>query len=411
MSISVGLKPINQQRTRTSFPFRTVDVRSCDRGAVLLFALASAATLSIWSIDPFPERIYEGGVFLLAGWFALRRNLQLGLRPFTWAVVACWGFAQLAAGATVYRDATLNGSLRVSALAATALVSSAVFRQPPGRGRLLPWFLPGFACFGCLLSVLSVIAYFASPGKILWLFPSPYPDVWGPFLSRNNFAQFLELAFPVALWLACSERRETYSWMSAGMLACGLASASRAGAVLLVIETLAVFLLVRPRPARRLVMGVVAGALAFATLAGGQTLLHRFQDSDFLRDRREIFASSLAMIAERPWAGYGLGTFATVYPEFARFDPGSVVEHAHSDWLEWAVEGGGPYATAWLLLAVALLRPALRSVWGIGVLAVFLHALVDHPFARIGVAAWVFILAGVLENTGVKVALTKRRAE
>jgi O-antigen ligase len=124
-------------------------------------------------------------------------------------------------------------------------------------------------------------------------------------------------------------------------------------------------------------------------------LLERLQDPDPMRDRREIFASTAAMIAERPWTGYGLGTFATVYPEFARFDPGAVVEHAHNDWLEWAAEGGWPYAALWLLLALATLRPAVESIWGI---AVFLHALVDYPLARLGVAAWLFILVGVLES-------------
>ena len=141
-----------------------------------------------------------------------------------------------------------------------------------------------------------------------------------------------------------------------------------------------------------------AGVMAFAALAGGEVLVHRLRDPDPFRDRREIFEASLAMIGARPWTGYGLGNFATVYPEFARFDPGAVVEHAHNDWLEWATEGGWPYAAAWMLLAIAALRPAFRSIWGIGVPAVFGHALVDDPFARLGVAAWVFILMGALES-------------
>lgn len=265
------------------------------------------------------------------------------------------------------------------------------------------------------MGVTSVVAYYASPGRILWLLPSPYPDVWGPFLSRNNFAQFLELAFPVALWLACSARqageRSVYMWMSAAMLSCGVASASRAGAVLLIMETLAVLLLVRPRPSGRLVAWFALGAIAFAALAGGDTVIHRFHDSDPFRYRREIAISSLAMIAERPWTGYGLGAFATVYPEFARFDSGAVVEHAHNDWLEWATEGGWPYAALWLLLALAVVRPALRSIWGIGVLAVFLHAVVDYPFARFGVAAWVFVLIGALENNPAKTTPLKRRTK
>jgi O-antigen ligase len=73
-----------------------------------------------------------------------------------------------------------------------------------------------------------------------------------------------------------------------------------------------------------------------------------------------------------------------------------VVEHAHNDWLEWAAEGGLPYALAWLVVAVSVVRPAVRSMWGLGVLAVFLHAFVDYPFARFGVSAWTMALLGAL---------------
>ncbi len=374
----------------------------------MLLMLAAAATLAIGSADPFLEWAYEGSVFLLAGWVAIRRDLRAGPVLVTTAVLALWGFGQLAAGATVYRYATLNGSLRVAALAATALAASELFRHTEARERLLGWF----AWFGFLVAVSSLLAYYTSPGRIFWFFPSPYPDVWGPFLSRNNFAQFLELAVPVSLWLGCTRGGGVvYLWMGAAMLACGLVSASRAGAVLLILETAAVFVLVRPPALRRLILRFALGVIAFAAVAGGEVLVHRLQDSDPLRDRREIFRSSLAMIAARPWTGYGLGNFATVYPEFARFDPGAAVEHAHNDWLEWATEGGWPYAAVWTLLAVGVTRPALRSIWGIGVPAVFVHALVDYPFARFGVTAWVFILAGALESIGRGTALLSRRSE
>jgi O-antigen ligase len=318
----------------------------------------------------------------------------------TAALLAAWGFGQLAAGATVYRYATLNASLRVAALSATALVASVVFERAEARDRLLRWL----AWFGFLLSIASVVAYYTSPGRIFWLLPSPYPDVWGPFLSRNNFAQFLELAFPVSLWLGCTARRPRrgtpYLWMSATMLAGGLASASRAGAVLLILEAVLVFALARPPASGRLIPLFAAGVMALAALAGGEVLVGRLRDPDPFRNRREMFASSLAMIGARPWSGYGLGNFATVYPEFARFDPGAVVGHAHNDWLEWATEGGWPYAAVWMVFAISAVRPAFRSIWGIGVPAVFVHALVDYPFARVGVVAWLFILAGALESKG-----------
>jgi len=394
MSITAAVRPIHPRTTKTIGQPAGKTFLGC------FLALVTAATLAIWSADPFTEWTYECGIFLLAGWVALERTIRIGPTLMAAAVVTIWGFGQLALGATVYRYATLNASLRVAALGATAMVASVIFARAAARDRLLRWL----AWFGFLLSIASVVAYYTSPGKILWLFASPYPDVWGPFLSRNNFAQVLELAFPVSLWLGCmtyrSRRAILYLVMSATILAAGVASASRAGAALLILEATLVFGLARPPAWRRLIPLFLLGAMALAALAGGEVLIARLRDPDPFRDRREIFAASLQMIETRPWTGYGLGNFATVYPEFAQFDPGAVVEHAHNDWIEWATEGGWPYAAAWAPLAMATLRPALRSIWGIGVPALFVHALVDYPFARVGVAAWLFILAGTLDREG-----------
>jgi O-antigen ligase len=134
-------------------------------------------------------------------------------------------------------------------------------------------------------------------------------------------------------------------------------------------------------------------------LAGASTLFARLATVDPFEYRREIARSTLAMIREHPWRGSGLGTFASTYPAHATFDAGRVVEHTHNDWLEFAAEGGWPYAALWILQALGMARAAIRSVWGIGVLAVCLHALVDYPFARLGIALWVFIFLGAMETS------------
>jgi hypothetical protein len=71
---------------------------------------------------------------------------------------------------------------------ATAWVAATNLRDARLRWR----FLNAFAWFGWALSLVSVMTYFTSRGRILWIFASPYPDVWGPFLSRNDFAGFVE---------------------------------------------------------------------------------------------------------------------------------------------------------------------------------------------------------------------------
>jgi O-antigen ligase len=317
------------------------------------------------------------------------------------AALAAWGFFQLAIGATAYRYATLVSSLRFAALAATAWVSFHVF----GSNRLRMEFLRAFAWFGAGVAVISVLAYFTSPGKIFWIFDAPYPDVWGSFLSRNNFAQFLELAMPVALWFALGKRSTNtlYLCLAAIMLASGLASASRAGAAILLLEAIVLLWMHRKSPlARRTTIGLACGTALFAAMPGVGTLAGRLTEPDPYQVRREIALSTVAMISSRPWTGFGLGTFPVVYPEYTLFDVGQSVEHAHNDWLEWAAEGGIGFAALWVGLALWSARPALLTGWGIGVLGCFLHGLVDYPFARFGVSAWIFLLLGILAATDLR---------
>jgi hypothetical protein len=47
-------------------------------------------------------------------------------------------------------------------------------------------------------------------------------------------------------------------------------------------------------------------------------------------------------------------------------------------------------------IAAASVWPALRSGWGLGLVAVYLHGLVDYPMQRTGVAVWVFVIGAAL---------------
>jgi O-antigen ligase len=359
-------------------------------------------------VDPVWHWIWEALVLGIAAVTLLVEPLP-GL---SWEVliplsfIGIWGFGQLALESTAYRYRTLEAAVRFASYAAAALLGAHAWAA---RERWLRWF----AWFAAALAVVSVLAYHTSSYKILWLVSSPYPDNWGPFSNRNNFAQFLELAFPVAMYRflesSAGQTEDTDRVWARGLapaliLAAGVASASRAGALLLALEAL-IFsgvLLRAPRASKRRgrALFFTLAVLCFVALMGSATLLGRLKQPDPLSIRREIFQASIEMVRAHPWAGFGLGTFGTVYPEFAQFDPGSSVEHAHSDWLEWPAEGGLLFTLPWGVLAWAVLRRAARSIWGLGVVATLVHAGVDYPFARFGVAVWFFVLCGMLAVAG-----------
>jgi O-antigen ligase len=107
------------------------------------------------------------------------------------------------------------------------------------------------------------------------------------------------------------------------------------------------------------------------------------------------------MVHDRPLTGFGLGAWSSAYPAYARYDDGTFVNQAHNDWAQWSAEGGVPFFLLMLIAVVGLARPAWRSLWGLGLMAVFLHALVDYPFEqRPALAAYFFALAGALAAEG-----------
>ena len=118
------------------------------------------------------------------------------------------------------------------------------------------------------------------------------------------------------------------------------------------------------------------------------------------------------MIPVHPWFGSGLGTWPSEYPGFATGDSGLYVNAAHNDWAQWASEGGYPFLLFMAVFAILLVKPSLESVWGLGVLAVLIHAFVDYPLQDPALAFLWFALVGGLTalHFGREPAGSRRRS-
>jgi O-antigen ligase len=243
--------------------------------------------------------------------------------------------------------------------------------------------------FAFALSVFSVVEYFGGSGDA---------RSWGPFVNRDQYAAFIELVLPLALVPALGGERHAFRFavMAAAMYATVIAGASRAGAVLTTAEIAAVQIVMWRRGRRSGAMQLWPLAMVFVAVAGWAVLWNRFSDPDPWGGRREILAGTVAMIDARPWTGFGLGMFRTVYPAYAPVDFGAVVHHAHNDWAEWAAEGGIPFSLMLLAVAVWSVPRAFRTLWGIGIVAVFVHSLVDFPLQKPALELWLFAMLGAL---------------
>jgi O-antigen ligase len=178
-----------------------------------------------------------------------------------------------------------------------------------------------------------------------------------------------------------------------------ISSAARVGSILVLVECI-VITLVHANQVTSLSRRWKTIALPFALLAiasvllqDPSNLLRRLKESDPLAGRTDITRSTVEIVRSRPLTGYGLGNFPEVYPAYARFDNGYLVNHAHNDWLE-AMADGGPLLFVALAVFVAISGFAgIQSLWGLGLAILPLHAVVDFPFQRPAVALLYAVIA------------------
>jgi len=321
-----------------------------------------------------------------------------------------------------------------AALACLWLVSTSVVRE---RGaRRIAWALLLSAAFQGLYGTLL----FASGSQRILGEPKLYylDAATGTFVNKNHYASFLAagLASGYGLFLSFLPRRKEAAASSprsrlvalfepdgvralfAALLClcvlCGLLlSFSRAGIAAGGIAVGLLLLAARGTGARALASLLLLAIAAVPLLQlGFDRFAERFaragEDLQAAGGRLAVWRDSVRMLAAFPATGSGFGTFAEVYPAFRSPEVRLRYEHAHSDPLEFAAEGGLVGA----LLAVLLLGAAGRRLYGglrasrrplraglaAGLFAILLHSLVDFPLHVPAIAALVAILAGALET-------------
>ncbi len=350
---------------------------------MILFALlvAGISTMAVpgrWALSAFQVAMLGLGAYRV-----IVRGVRIDATAMALAAIVAWGGVQLIAGWTVdafrTQEVMLDWAVNLVGFAlALELAASDVRRE-----RFLTWML----AFAAGLGVVALVT--AS-------FPEP---VFGPFVYRNQYAAFVEALLPVALVRAFLDRDRAWLYAVAIglMVASVVASGSRTGAVLCSVEVLLVLLLMGGRGAWRVVAGIVTAVAALTLVAGPQSLWSRFHEPHPYSLRWDLLRSSIDMWWARPLTGWGLGTWSEVYPGYARYDDGTFVNQAHNDWAQWLVEGGLPLFLLVLFVVFRALRPVWKSVWGLGIIGVFIHCLVDYPMQQRPIlATFFFVMLGMV---------------
>lgn len=279
-----------------------------------------------------------------------------------------------------------------------------------------------YAAAGTLLKLMG------NPEYLGGFFVSPSPRFFAQFVYANHWAAYavLQLGLWAALlhygrWHTGGERGGA-RWVLAPaalalLLISVLASGSRSGAVLAGVIMLATAVLTWRRAAHsndglrrwvRVVGWLSLIVVLFGAWVGRKELarradLTRVQISEAIavgaaNARLVLYRDTMQVFAARPFTGWGLGSYAVVFPRFNTQwaeDMRAPVNYrnAHNDWLQLLAEGG-VVGSGLALLTLRALCFGIRGAWQsrsarllLGALALLMvQAGLDFPAANLAVA-------------------------
>jgi O-antigen ligase len=323
----------------------------------VLFALLVA-----FQVIPLPSPLILG----LSPMRALDANLAaLPHGQWVWATLS------------IYPHQTLLLLLKFLACLTAFVLAAEVFDSGRGKSTLVRTLI----ILGCFEAAYGIIQYLTGWQKI-FTFIKQYDtaEATGTYINRNHFAGLLELTAPFAFaaafyafqrWLESRRASRTesafglqavfYLFLMAIMVVGVVFSRSRGGILATVFAIIFIALLAQLKARQKAwMLGVfllLVCVMGYGLWIGLDPVLARYEEvrqPGFLQmeGRISIWKESLRLVRDSPLTGTGLGTFAVAY---RRVQTGKVefyVDHAHSDYLEFAADTG-------LLGAALLFLPIL----------------------------------------------------
>jgi O-antigen ligase len=408
---------------------------------IAICALLAFSVLVHGGVEEWALAVFETGAgllfFLWALFFALHREKEI---VFPTVLPPLLAFAAVAGIQWIFRRTASPHETRVQfqlLLADLVLIflAAQAFRTLQDWREFF-WFVMLFSFF---VSGFGIMQHLTFNGKLYWFREMRYGGIpFGPYVNRNHFAGFAELAIPVPLvplMLGKVRRERRFVTGLLALLPIGALwlSASRGGIVGFGIELLFLlsFVLLRRAGGKHLLTGgvVLLAALSLVSWLGVRQVLSRFGSLQTLEVKEAKRASmrygAWHIFLDHPILGTGLGTFQLVYPPYETLYDGKVVNHAHNDYLEALAETGilGGFCCVWFVGLLFLqglqalqeanhsFAAALRLAGLTGCCGILVHSLVDFNL-HIPANAFFFLLMALLatsEMTSAQVAAPIRR--
>jgi O-antigen ligase len=405
-------------------------------GQILDFVLAAGicavlgfGPLAFGAVQPWSICILEAAVACLVVIWAAREVANGGfhvlLNPLyiPMALFAGVVLVQLLLHQTAYWYATWSKGLLYGCYGGLIFLVSQVFQRRKQRSAF------GFFCagYGFLLSLFAIVQQFTFNGKIYWVVATHHGGwIYGPYVNHAYYAGLMEMLVPFPLMLAIDKQGEKASrafflFAAVVMGSTIFLSQSLGGMIAFAVElaVLSLILFRNRRFAYReiLLLAVLCVALiawlAWLRPAGLieriARLLNPISDAG-ATGRVAIVKDSFRMLRQRPFLGWGLGTFSTVYPSFRSFYTNLWVNEAHNDFVQTLVETGiVGFAFSSAFLAVLFRdgidklnhwRSDTQSSMGLaaflGCIGILVHGFVDFNLQIPANAAFFFALSALV---------------
>lgn len=409
----------------------------------MLLALLVITPLPYGTVEVWSTAIWELLILVMALLWGIQvfvtKRLVVKFNPLVWPMLALLALAaaQLlplssnARGTVTYDSfATLDAAVKLFVFILFFLLFATFVNTPERRKQTSTVIV--------LLAVtIALIGIGQTYGKLIW--PR---GAFGPFINRNHFAGFLEMAVGVIGARIVSrtlQRERLVLYVCYLIIVCSgiVLSASRGGylSLIAVILFLAMMALTtrsektEANTGARAMQLRLVGALillvvmSFGTmfLTSSDELIKRFGQvqSDMGRgeladdrfDRRDLWQTTIKIIKDHPLLGTGFGAYQFVYPRYDESSGLLRVEQAHNDYLQLITDTGllgGLVMLAFVVLlfarGVAALQTAdvTQRAISLGALAgcfgIAVHSFVDFNL-QVTTNAQLFLALAALATT------------
>ncbi|MCK5719275.1 MAG: O-antigen ligase family protein [Thiomargarita sp.] len=209
----------------------------------------------------------------------------------------------------------------------------------------------------------------------------------GTFINRNHFAGYLEICLAIGIGLLISQLSHTsnttwkqhikslLSWLMSNKMQLRLSlvimvialvlTHSRMGNTAffasLLIAGIIGLILSRHAPRSIIILFVsiiIIDIIIVGTWFGVEKVVNRIETTRMITETRDdVDIYSLNYLQDYLWTGSGLGSFYSTFPTYQGHDIKGFYDHAHNDYLEFAVETG----IIGLLILIAIMILALKN--------------------------------------------------